>query len=217
MIDTHQKIISNGLKKIIKKIELVRRSQDKKIIDKRLKEFLSFQKRGNDEWFFELCFCLLTSNWKAKESIEIQKKLIPDGFLRWNEEKLAQFLKKSGHRFWPQRAERIVLSRKYRNIKDVLSRESDKRSWLVKNIKGLGMKEASHFLRNIGFFDYAILDRHIINSLIDNSIIDAHKVLTPKKYVEIEKIMQKIAKKLGMSQGELDVYVWYIKTGKILK
>ncbi len=217
MIDTHQKIISDGLKKIIKKIELVRRSQDKKIIDKRLKEFLSFQKKGNDEWFFELCFCLLTSNWKAKESIEIQKKLIPDGFLRWNEEKLAQFLKKSGHRFWPQRAERIVLSRKYRNIKDVLSRESDKRSWLVKNIKGLGMKEASHFLRNIGFFDYAILDRHIISSLIDNSIIDAHKVLTPKKYVEIEKIMQKIAKKLGMSQGELDIYVWYIKTGKILK
>ncbi len=205
------------MNKLIQKIEFIRKSEDKKIIDKRLKEFLSFQKKGNDEWFFELCFCLLTSNWKAKESIEIQKDLIPDGFLKWKEEKLAKYLKKSGHRFWPQRAERIVLSRKYKNIKDILIREPDKRAWLVANIKGLGMKESSHFLRNIGFFDYAILDRHIINSLIDNSIIDAHKVLTPKKYVEIEKIMQKIGKKIGMSQGELDLYVWYIKTGKILK
>lgn len=205
------------MKELIKKIELVRESQDKKIIDKRLKEFLSFQKKGNDEWFFELCFCLLTSNWKAKESIEIQKRLTPDGFLKWNEGKLAQFLKKSGHRFWPQRAERIVLARKYRNIKDILSNEDDKRAFLVKNIKGLGMKESSHFLRNIGFFDFAILDRHIINSLIDNKIIEFHKVLTPKKYLKIEKIMISIGKKLDMRQGELDLYVWYIKTGKILK
>lgn len=205
------------MKKLIKKIEELRNSKEKHLIDKRLKEFLVLNKKGNDEWFFELCFCLLTSNWKAKESIEIQKKLIPEGFLNWSEEKLREFLKKSGHRFWPQRANSIVLARKYKNIKNILSYEKDKRAWLVKNIKGLGMKESSHFLRNIGIFDFAILDRHIINSLIDNKVIGIHKTLTPKKYIEIEKKMAQICKKLNMSQGELDMYVWYIKTGKILK
>lgn len=205
------------MKKLLKQIEEVRNSDTKKLIDKRLAEFRAMGKLGNTEWFYELCFCLLTANWKAKESIEIQKQLFGDGFLKWNEQKLAMFLKKSGHRFWPQRAERIVLARKYKNIKDILEKEKDKRAWLVKNIKGLGMKESSHFLRNVGIFDYAILDRHIINSLIDNKLIETHKTLTPKIYIEIERLMSKISKKLDMTQGELDLYVWYIKTGKILK
>ncbi len=217
MINQTNKTISNGLKKLIKQIEEIRNSSIRNDINKRLSEFKALNKKGNNEWFFELCFCFLTANWKAKESIEIQKKLIPDGFLNWSEDKLAQFLKKSGHRFWPQRAECIVLARKYKNVKDILLKEKDKRLWLVKNIKGLGMKESSHFLRNIGFFEYAILDRHIINSLIDNGVIGVHKTLTPRKYLEIEQKMGKICKKLEMSQGELDIYIWYIKTGKILK
>lgn len=202
---------------LFSKIKKLQKSETKNIIDKRLGEFRVLNKKGNEEWFDELCFCLLTSNWKAYESIKIQDQLAGDGFLKWNEEKLAVFLKKSGHRFWPQRAERIVLARKYNNIKDVLQKEVDPRAWLVNNIKGLGYKESSHFLRNVGVFDYAILDRHIINSLIDNSFIDGKTTLTPKKYLEIEQIMKKICKKFGMSQGELDLYVWYIKTGKILK
>ncbi|MDD4290253.1 MAG: N-glycosylase/DNA lyase [Patescibacteria group bacterium] len=205
------------MKKLIKKIEQVRNSEIKNKIDKRLKDFLDLNKKGNKEWFNELCFCLLTSNWKAKESIEIQNELSKSGFLNWGEERLRKYLKKSGHRFWPQRANRIILARKYKNIKDVLQKEEDKRIWLLKNIKGFGMKESSHFLRNVGFFDYAILDRHIVNSLIDNKIIEFHKSLTPKKYIEIEKKMAKICEKLNMNQGELDMYVWYIKTGKILK
>ncbi|MDD3284673.1 MAG: N-glycosylase/DNA lyase [Patescibacteria group bacterium] len=205
------------MKKLIKQIEELKKTDIKKVIDKRLSEFRVMNKNGNTEWFYELCFCLLTSNWKAKESIEIQKQLSGCGFLKWNEEKLAKFLKKSGHRFWPQRAERIVLARKYKNIKDILKNENDPRTWLVENIKGLGMKESSHFLRNVGIFDYAILDRHIINSLIDNRLIDNKKTLTPRRYLEIEKIMYKVCGKLNMAQGELDLYVWYLKTGKILK
>ncbi len=205
------------MKELIKQIEEVKNSENKKVIDKRLLEFKVLNKKGNKFWFSELCFCLLTSNWKAYESIEIQKELSKSGFFNWSEKELREFLKKRGHRFWPQRSERIVLARKYKNIKDILKKEQDKRSWLVENIKGLGMKESSHFLRNVGFFDCAILDRHIINSLIDNGIIGAYKTLTPKIYLEIEQIMFEICKKLNMSQGELDLYVWYIKTGKILK
>jgi len=37
--------------------------------------------------------------------------------------------------------------------------------WLVKNLTGLGYKEAGHFLRNIGSGKIAILDRHILRNL----------------------------------------------------
>jgi N-glycosylase/DNA lyase len=37
------------------------------------------------------------------------------------------------------------------------------------------------------------------------------------KYLEIENFLMKIAKKLNLSLAELDLYLWYIETGKILK
>ena len=91
------------------------------------------------------------------------------------------------------------------------------REWLVKNIKGLGYKEASHFLRNVGYFDYSILDRHIINLMADNGRIEKPKKINKKGYLEIEKEFRKIADEVKMSLGELDLYMWYLKTGKILK
>ena len=69
----------------------------------------------------------------------------------------------------------------------------ERREWLVKNIKGLGFKEASHFLRNIGFDDYAIIDSHILDLLERYKFIKPPKTLTRKKYMEIEKILQTIA------------------------
>ena len=47
-----------------------------------------------------------------------------------------------------------------------------KRDFLIENVKGLGLKEASHFLRNIGYKNLAILDRHILKNLLKLKIID---------------------------------------------
>lgn len=91
------------------------------------------------------------------------------------------------------------------------------REWLVKNIKGLGYKEASHFLRNIGFKNFAIIDFHIINLLVKYDIIKKPRTLTKIKYLEIETILRNIAKNLGVSLAELDLYLWYLETKKILK
>jgi len=197
---------------LIKTIKNLKKTEIKNIIDSKLKEF-----KSNKDWFSELCFCLTTANWKAKEAIELQKKLCENNFCSFNEKDLAKFLKKEGHRFWPQIAERIVLAKKYKNIKEILVKEKNPREFLVKNIKGLGYKESSHFLRNIGYFDYAILDRHILTLLSKEKIIEMPKSLTKKKYLEIEKTLEKLCEKLNLNQAELDLYLWYIKTGKILK
>ena len=91
------------------------------------------------------------------------------------------------------------------------------RDWLVKNIKGLGYKEASHFLRNIGHENFAIIDFHIIDLLVRYNLVLRPKYLTLAKYFEIENLLRKIAKKSDLTLAELDLYLWYMETGKILK
>jgi N-glycosylase/DNA lyase len=91
----------------------------------------------------------------------------------------------------------------------------------VKNIKGIGLKEASHFIRNIGF-DYenqlAILDRHILKNLKEFGVInEIPKTLTSKKYLEIENRMKKFAERIDISLYELDLLLWSKETGIIFK
>ena len=96
----------------------------------------------------------------------------------------------------------------------------ERREKLVKMIKGLGMKEASHFLRNIGFKDVAIVDFHIIDLLKREGLTDFDRKtsgLSKGKYLEIEGVLEKLGKELGMNLAELDLYLWYMETGKILK
>ena len=92
------------------------------------------------------------------------------------------------------------------------------RNWLVNNIKGIGYKEASHFLRNVGYNNVAILDRHILNLMVENDIIkEKPNTLNKNNYQEIEKKLGKLAKFVDMSHAELDLYLWFLKTRKILK
>jgi len=207
------------MKKLLEDIEQLKKSQIKNIIDNRIKEFKQNRKKSNKEMFKELCFCILTANFNAKRSIEIQNK-IDDGFLNLSESELSKKLSEYGHRFPNTRAHYIVEARKYKDsLKDIINSENKDqlREWLVKNIKGFGYKESSHFLRNIGFENIGIIDFHIIDILTRYKIIKKPKILTKRKYLEIEKILEKIAKKLNMTLSELDLYLWYIETGKILK
>ncbi|MEM2849773.1 MAG: N-glycosylase/DNA lyase [Candidatus Bathyarchaeia archaeon] len=152
--------------------------------------------------------------------MEIQKK-IGDGFLTLSVSQLTEELRVLGHRYPEARAGYIVEARKYADsLKDVISRFKDSsllREWLAKNIRGIGLKEASHFLRNIGYRDLAIIDLHIINVLSNYGLIDRPKTMTKKKYLEIESILRKIANYLEISLAELDLFLWYLETGKVLK
>jgi len=206
--------------KLIDDIKKLKRTKVKKLIDSRINEFESIGKKSSKEIFKELCFCILTANFNAERGIEIQKR-VGNGFLTLSEDELSQVLKELGHRYPNTRARYIVEARRFANtIKEILNSfrsEKEVREWLVKNIRGLGYKEASHFLRNIGFKDLAIIDFHIIDLLVKYDLIERPKSLNKRKYLDIENLLRDIAKKSGMDLARLDLYLWYLETGKVLK
>ena len=207
------------MKELINKIENLKQSEIANIIEKRIEDFKNIDKKSNDELFKEICFCLLTANFNAEKSIKIQSE-IGNCFLTDSKEDLTKKLKNYGHRFPKARAEYISESLKCKDkLKDIVKFPDKKalRDWIVNNIKGLGYKEASHFLRNVGFDDFAIIDFHIIDILSEYYIIEKPKSLTKKRYLEIENILKKLAKKTDLTLAELDLYLWYLETGKILK
>ncbi len=202
-------------------IQELKQSNIKELVDNRIREFQELGEKESNEIFKELCFCIMTANCSAEMCIRVQDE-IGDDFLTLQEAELAKCLKKVKYRFYNKRANYIDVSRKYKdNIKKIINsyeNENELRNWLVKNIKGLGYKEASHFLRNIGFKNLAIIDFHIIDLLIKNKLIDEKpKSLSKTKYLQIEEILKKMAGELNLTLGELDLYLWYMETGKILK
>ncbi len=200
----------------------LKNSPIRQTVDLRMNEFFEMGKKPDSELFKELCFCLMTANFSALGGIKIQNA-IGDKFASMPEEELAKQLAVLGHRFPNMRAKFIVEARKHkdniRKILDSFKTDSERREWFTKNVKGLGMKESSHFLRNIGYKNVAIIDFHIVDLLARNGLIEKpkNKSLTPKKYLEIENVLKQIAEKTKTNLGELDLYLWYEETGKILK
>ncbi len=206
-----------------------------KFVDQRIQEFKSLKENNlttfdfrpflkiepyQADIFSEACFCILTANSSAALGIKIQKEVGIEGFHSFSLEKLYQIISSKGHRFAMQRAERIVALRskksllldlaKYKNGKEA-------REILVKEIKGYGYKESSHFLRNIGFDDVAIIDRHISRWLFENGFVKPRKTITKKVYIESEEALEKISSDFGLTLAQLDLYIFYIKTKKVLK
>jgi N-glycosylase/DNA lyase len=134
-------------------------------------------------------------------------------------ETITKKLKEHGYRF-PNRAAYLVeAAQKKDSLPTILQTKSheERRTWLIDNIPGLGYKEASHFLRNIGFDDYAIIDFHILDILERHHLITKPTTLTAKKYKEIEEILRVLARQTQLTLAELDLVLWYLETGKILK
>ncbi len=213
--------------KLITEIKRLQLSEKGKEIDKRLNEFKSFKNKSQDSWFAELCFCILTANSKAITAKAIQDELGEKGFLTYSESKVAKIIKKNKHRFHNNKAKYIVGAREFKAIKNDVQKIIVKddfehqvlaREYIVKNIKGLGYKEASHFLRNVGYFNLAILDRHILNLMVDNKVLkEKSETLTKKIYFDVEKKFFALAKSMKMSPAKLDFYMWCLKSGEIIK
>jgi len=190
-------------------------------VEERIKKFKILYLKGNEEWFSELCFCILTANSSAKLGMSIQNTIGLEGFLRLPEDELTRLLRRLGHRFSERRANFIVRAREFSNIKDIVISFADEmqaRDWLVENVMGFGYKEASHFLRNVGYDDVAILDRHVLRTICENRMIDEiPRGLTRRAYLEIESKLRDLGAQLGMPLSKLDLYIWYLKTGYVLK
>jgi N-glycosylase/DNA lyase len=211
------------MKTLIKEVRGIPRDVQQ-LIDKRMSEFSSFANKPSDAWFSELCFCLLTSNAKAKTALAVQQELGIKGFHTMPKNKLVTCIKSNKHRFHNTKAARIVEARVHsKNLKSTIQRIAENhghtvaREWLVDNVKGLGHKEASHFLRNTGHENVAIIDRHILSILEQHKIISSPKDLSPRNYLAIEEKCITLAENLNMSLSRLDLSLWYLKTGQVLK
>lgn len=185
----------------------------RKEIKQRLREFSKI--KGN-KIFYELCFCILTPQSNAKRCWKAVEQLKKMNFLgKCSDTRLC--LKKAGVRFYRNKSRYLNESRKnfpFKLPKDAFAA----REFLVKNIKGIGCKEASHFLRNIGYRNLAILDRHILKNLKSSGIISSvPKTLTRKRYLEIERKFSAFAKKIKIPMDELDLLFWCKETGEVFK
>jgi N-glycosylase/DNA lyase len=209
------------MKELLSSIENLKKSNVRNLVNSRIKEFSEIKDNSSDSIFIELCFCIMTANCGAEKCIEIHEK-IGDDFLKLPQDQLANRFKELGYRFPNIRSKYIIEARNYIDeIRDILKsdkRENVIREWIVKHIKGIGYKEASHFLRNIGFKNSAIIDFHILDLLVKHEILfEKPKTMTKKKYLEIEIVLKTIGEQTNLNLAELDLYLWYQETGKILK
>ncbi|MBI2076356.1 MAG: N-glycosylase/DNA lyase [Candidatus Aenigmarchaeota archaeon] len=190
-------------------------------IQKRLEEFR--EARSEEGLFAELVFCILTPQSKAYACDRAVRDLFESRVIFSGNARAIESRLKSKVRFHRTKAGHIIKARDFilvNGIKGKISGEpAEVREWLVKNVYGLGYKEASHFLRNIGLGEeLAILDRHILKNLVRHGVIkEIPKTMTRKKYFEIEESMKKFSEKVGIPISHLDLLLWSEETGKIFK
>ena len=197
------------------------------MIKRRILEFREVWKEPDERIFSELCFCLCTPQTSARACDRAIRNLAVSGILfRGDETEIRKHLK--GVRFTGNKSRYMFGARRFFtgrdgeiNIKERIrfSNPAVLREWLVKNVRGMGYKEASHFLRNIGFGeDLAILDRHVLKNLLKHGIIpEIPKSLTPKRYVDIEKRMREFSRRIDIPMAEMDLLFWSQETGEIFK
>lgn len=203
--------MANKLKVLINKINTLKNNKVLRTkISLKLREFKNCQ-----DWFSELCYCIMTANSKAESAMQLQKQI---NFRNISQEQLRLALK-GKVRFHGNKASYILQARHYQDIKTIINGKDtlSARQWLIENIKGLGMKEASHFLRNVGYTNVAILDRHILSVLKEYGLVKINPPLTHRNYLYIEEKLREIAKLSNLNLAELDLYLWFLKTNKVLK
>jgi N-glycosylase/DNA lyase len=199
----------------------------KDAIQKRLAEFRQVMQWKDEEVFGELCFCLLTPQSSAKVCWEAvialkQRTLLLKGLPA----ELEPYLRSV--RFSDSKAKYIVEARNmfskdgHLQLKSQISsfyNPFELREWFVENVKGLGYKEASHFLRNIGLGEeFAILDRHILRNLAQLGVIPEIPIsITKKRYLEIEEKLRRFSTEIDIPMADLDLLFWSKETGWIFK
>ncbi len=211
----------------VEKIRAAHRARREEI-RARLGEFAEVWRTASDARLWEeLVFCIFTAGASARMglgSIEAVRHLLARGT---HEELTLALLGR--HRYPNSRSGYIVVTREYlegdcrMRLRERLESFADpveRRDWLARErgIKGLGYKESSHFLRNVGLRGYAILDKHILRSLAEVGVIETpDPPATRARYLATEERLRRFARDAGIDFDELDLVLWSMKTGEILK
>lgn len=203
-------------------------------IQNRLEEFESLRNADDRRLFKEFVFVILTSqtdakkSWKAANKLD-ENKLLIDG----SKEQVAEVLQNHEIQYEENKASYIVENRKKLSQPTLddpsgdikLSQKIDPgnldatREWLVENMKGVGWKAASHFLRNIGYGNsFAIISSHILRNLQQLGAVETLDPPSSKEeYIELEEKMQQLASKVEVDIKALDLVLWSMETGEIFK
>jgi len=197
------------MKKILK--DYTARKKDIKI------HLQTFKNKTNSEELKEFIFCILTPQSKAEncwEAVELLSK----------QKSYADivYLLKSRVRFHNTKSKRLLTALLiWPRIKSALNTKDrvSLRDWIAETVQGYGLKEAGHFLRNVGYSDnkIAILDRHILRNLKENGAISVEKVKGKKDYRNLEEKALIFSKKSKIPIDELDLLFWHKEHGKYFK
>lgn len=161
------------------------------------------RKKTLEEVFYDLCFCILVPQTKFEKILIVVERLKKNDYYHKEilDDDLWELIKEARYENKVKYLQEMKSKFPdiYRTIRLRIT-DRDRREWLVKNIKGVGYKVASQFLRNLGAEDIAIIDTHILK----------HFGLKDKKwkYFEVEEEMRKIAKKRNISVVEYDALIW---------
>jgi N-glycosylase/DNA lyase len=202
----------------------------RKEIRARLRDFRRVWQTASDSRLWEeMVYCIFTAGASAKmglRSVDALRPLLKTGA---QAEMTKALVAAGAHRFPNARPGYVIVTRDYleeffsmqlRQRLDSFGDPMERRDWLAREprIKGLGYKESSHFLRNIGFKGYGILDKHIVRCLCELEVIDSPKPPTSRgRYLETEDRMRRFAADTGIDFDELDLLLWSTRTGEILK
>ena len=209
-----------------------REQQD--VIDQRLQSFKQLRDSSNRRKFQELVFVLLTSQTSAKEAWNAAEKLGQLELLEnGSKQEIIQVLENFDIQYEKKKAGYIVENRKLlsqptlQNPEKRLKLEErintndleSTRLWLAENMKGIGMKGASHFLRNIGYGNsFAIVSNHIITVLHELGFKEKPEPpQNREEYLEAEETVQNLAEQLSIDVKALDLVLWSMKTGEVFK
>lgn len=190
-------------------------------IQKRLSDFKRIEK---SEWFYEACYCMLTPQSKAIHADIVCSILKKENFLL-NGFDTVSILRNPEHyiRFHNQKSKNLQsLRNHFSEIESIIDTHKDLpfdlRDILCSRIKGFGLKESAHFMRNIGIFGPTILDRHILKHLAECNVIEQGTIIkSSKHYVHIEQLWLQYCSQIHISMEEMDLLFWSIETGIILK
>ena len=173
--------------------------------------------------FYEFCFCIMTPQTSAKNAWQVQNKLIEKDFLNAKFNPINILADKKHYiRFHNLKSERLLNAIDYKNrldeILDFEVNQYEKRRLIKSEFVGLGMKETSHFLRNIGYKNLAIIDRHILKMLVKYGVLsDPTPPKNEKQYLEIEHKIIDFANAINVDMDFLDLLFFAHSNGEVLK
>lgn len=205
--------------------------------DMEQKETMHWQDATEERLLFELVLAILGSQNRYEVALgfseEIKKqKILRDNFSISIKELtvkiqtiLSSALEIEGHliryRFPNAKSKYIAYNLIYLQemggLKSLLSQADEiakLRAFFVKEIKGIGPKQSSHFLRNVGYSnEVAVLDVHILRYMHIQGIIEetyTKAISTLKQYEKLESLLINFLKYMKYPIGFVDQAIWIV-------